>query len=205
MGKDWILKSNSEMKNETKVPLDLSLNEFVNDTKITCKILLDDGQIPNNHKLPLLIYPNAFNIFVHDPILMCESLFTANNWQGCWRNGIFSYHHYHSTAHEVLGICSGKAKVKFGGRSGIIRSVAPGDVIIIPAGVGHKNLGASPDLCVIGAYPINQTPDLHKETSTSNLYKYNRSEVIRNIESVSLPSMDPVYGEDGPLLKYWKA
>ena len=198
------------MKNETHIILDLALNKFVNDkfvndNKIICKMLTDDGQIPNNQKLPLLIYPNAFDILVHDPVSMCESLFAANGWQGCWRNGIFSYHHYHSTAHEVLGICSGKAKVKFGGRRGIICSISPGDVVIIPAGVGHKNLGASSDLCVLGAYPPNQTPDLRKEMIISNTNERDRLEAIKNIKRVSLPSKDPVYGKNGPLFKYWKA
>ena len=41
-------------------------------------------------------------------------------------------------------------------------------MVIIPAGVGHKNLGASPDLCVVGAYPPNQTPDICDDKTMSN-------------------------------------
>ena len=33
--------------------LDLALNKFVNDNKIIRKMLTDDGQIPNNQKLPV--------------------------------------------------------------------------------------------------------------------------------------------------------
>ena len=192
------------MKDQTHVALNLdpNFNKFVNASDVICETLTGDDRIPNNQKLPLLVYPKAFSVLNNDPISTCESLFIANSWQGCWRNGIFSHHHYHSMAHEVLGVCMGTAKVQFGGRRGIIFSVSPGDVVIIPAGVGHKNLGASSDLCVVGAYPPNQLPDLCDDKATSN--PDDKLKVIRNIQRVSLPSTDPVYGTDGPLLKYWR-
>ena len=192
------------MNDQAYIALNLEpdFNEFVNASNVICEILTGDGRIPNNQKLPLLVYPKAFSVLGNDPISMCQSLFTANSWQGCWRNGIFSHHHYHSTAHEVLGICMGTAKVQFGGRRGIIFSVSSGDVVVIPAGVGHKNLGASSDLCVVGAYPPNQTPDLCDDRATSN--SGDSLKAIRNIKRVNLPSTDPVYGRNGPLLKYWK-
>ena len=68
-----------------------------------------DGNIPNNPRLPLLLYPCAVRLPEHDPANLFEELFAANDWVGCWRNGIFPFHHYHSTAHEVLGIYSGTA------------------------------------------------------------------------------------------------
>ena len=191
------------MKDRAHVALNLdrNFNKFVNVSDVICETLTGDDRIPNNQKLPLLVYPKAFSVLNNDPISICESLFIANNWQGCWRNGIFSYHHYHSMAHEVLGICMGTAKVQFGGRRGIIFSVSPGDIVIIPAGVGHKNLGASSDLCVVGAYPPNKIPDLCDDKATSN--PDDRLKIIRNIQRVNLPSTDPVYGTGGPLLKYW--
>ena len=192
------------MKDQTHVALNLdpNFNKFVNASDVICETLTGDDRIPNNQKLPLLVYPKAFSVLNNDPISTCESLFIANSWQGCWRNGIFSYHHYHSMAHEVLGICMGTAKVQFGGERGIIFSVSLGDVVIITTGVGHKNLGASSDLCVVGAYPPNQTPDLCDDKATSN--PDDKLKVIRNIQRVSLPSTDPVYGTDGSLLKYRK-
>ncbi|WP_250123845.1 cupin domain-containing protein [Chroococcidiopsis sp. CCMEE 29] len=64
-------------------------------------------------------------------------------------------HHYHSTAHEVLGISRGKAAVRLGGDArGQTFEVRAGDVIIIPAGVAHKNLDSSSDFLVVGAYPL---------------------------------------------------
>ena len=192
------------MKDQARIALKLepNFNKFVNASDVICETLTGDDQIPNNQKLPLLVHPKAFSVLNNDLVSTCESLFTANSWQGCWRNGIFSYHHYHSMAHEVLGICMGTAKVQFGGRRGIIFSVSKCDIVIIPAGVGHKNLGASSDLCVVGAYPPNQIPDLCYDKATSN--PDDRLQIIRNIQRGSLPSTDPVYGTDGPLLKYWR-
>ncbi len=111
-----------------------------------------DGEIPNN-ALPLLVYPAAVDVSGADPAAAFERLFARHGWRGAWRNGIFAYPHYHSTAHEVLGIARGEASVRFGGAGGAVLTVGPGDVVVIPAGVGHQNLGASADLLVVGAYP----------------------------------------------------
>ena len=92
-----------------------------------------------------------------------EALFRRHGWGGSWRNGIFPFHHYHSTAHEVLGIAAGEAEVRFGGENGETLTVRAGDAVLIPAGVGHKRLSATPDLLVIGAYPGGQRADLMRE------------------------------------------
>jgi hypothetical protein len=39
----------------------------------------------------------------------CTELFALNGWLGAWVNGVFSFHHFHSTAREVLGIVAGSA------------------------------------------------------------------------------------------------
>ena len=71
----------------------------------------DDGRVPNNPALPLLVYRDALET---GPgcAEACEALFAANDWSGTWRNGIFARHHYHSTAHEVLGIAAGSVRVR---------------------------------------------------------------------------------------------
>ena len=66
--------------------------------------------VPNNKNLPVLYYSSviAANGNLAD---LFEQRFLANGWQGCWRNGIFSYQHYHTQAHEVLGIAQGTGRV----------------------------------------------------------------------------------------------
>ena len=156
-----------------------------------------DDEIPNN-VLPLLIYPGAVDVSGADPAAAFERVFAGNGWGGSWRNGIFSYPHYHSTAHEVLGIARGEAKVRFGGTRGAVLTVKPGDVVVIPAGVGHQNLGASPDLLVVGAYPRGSAVDLQRGGAAQ------RAVVERNVAAVPLPAADPVHGVDGPLLRHWR-
>ncbi len=157
----------------------------------------DDGAIPNNPTLPFLVYPGALNLPRHDPAAACEAVFESNGWSGSWVDGIYSFAHYHSTAHEVLGICRGEAKVRFGGNAGIILRVSAGDVVVIPAGVGHQNLGASADFLVVGAYPRGQSWDLRRGLAEE------RPQVLDNIARVPLPAADPVYGADGPLVEHW--
>jgi len=84
-----------------------------------------------------------------------RSLFAGHQWGNSWRNGIYNYHHFHATTHEVLGIIRGHASVRFGGEQGVMLEVSAGDVVVIPAGVGHKKEGSSADLQVVGAYPEN--------------------------------------------------
>src|ERR1700742_335648 len=90
----------------------------------------DDGVIPNS-RLPLLIYRAAVPA---DPAAI-EDLFARNHWPPAWRNGVHPFHHFHSTAHEALGVARGEARVLFGGPSGQVLTVQAGDVVVIPAGV----------------------------------------------------------------------
>ena len=77
--------------------------------------------------------------------------------------------------------------------------VRAGDVIVIPAGVGHKNLGASPDLLVVGAYPAGQRWDLCDGNPDQ------RPQALQNIAAVPLPLTDPIFGDRGPLIDRWTA
>jgi uncharacterized protein YjlB len=170
---------------------------IVQTPQVTAQLLEDDGIIPNNQTLPLLLYQAALNLPGENAAAMVESLFRANDWGGSWRNGIYSFHHYHSTAHEVLTVCRGMAKVQLGGEHGPIFSVKPGDVILIPAGVGHKNLGADSDFLVVGAYPPGQNWDMNYGQAGE------RPAADQNIPSVPLPQTDPVFGSRGPLIDHW--
>ena len=159
--------------------------------------LADDGTIPNNAALPLLLYRQATVLSAPDPATVFEAAFTANGWPAAWRNGIFPFHHFHSTAHEVLGVFSGSATARFGGESGIDVTVSAGDVIIIPAGVGHKAVEASVDLGIVGAYPAGTDPDLCRGA------RGERPRTLEAIAGVAVPSRDPLYGAGGPLRQHW--
>ena len=75
----------------------------------------DDGVVPNS-RLPLVVYRGALPAG-SDRAAACERMFAENGWPDAWRNGIYPHHHYHSTAHEVLGIARGLAQVRLGGAS----------------------------------------------------------------------------------------
>lgn len=156
-----------------------------------------DAEIPNNPRLALLVYPGAVCLPERDPASAFEQLFSANDWVGCWRDGIFPFHHYHSTAHEVLGIYSGSALAQLGGEQGVTLTLSPGDVVIIPAGVGHKKLSSSGGLGVVGAYPRGQQPDMCRASSAS------RDRGAERVARVPVPARDPVHGADGPMCRHW--
>ncbi len=165
--------------------------------EVVAYALRDDGIIPNNARLPLLVYPAAVTPVRIDPALTFESLFRANGWAGTWRNGVYPFHHYHAEAHEALGIASGEVTVLFGGEDGVTLTATAGDVVVIPAGVGHKRVGMAGDLCVVGAYPPGQTPDMRREDPDDHTY------ALTVIPDVPLPPADPVYGDAGPLMAHW--
>jgi uncharacterized protein YjlB len=173
----------------------------VNDNaQVHSHLLKDDGLFPNNEKLQLLIYKNAFNLpkDASNAASTIESVFSANNWGGGWRSKIFTYHHYHSTAHEVLGVYQGNCKVQFGGPTGIEATVTKGDVVIIPAGVAHKCIESSPDFYCVGAYPDGQMYDMNYGKPSE------RRNAEINIKNVPLPRLDPVFGSNGPMHNLWR-
>lgn len=153
----------------------------------------DDG-IPNS-PLPVLVYRDV------EPARdagRCERLFADNGWRGAWRDGIFSFHHFHSTAHEVLGIVAGSATVALGGPHGIELGVDRGDVLILPAGTGHCNATSSADLVVVGAYPDGMSWDIRRGDP------HELADVLANIRRVPLPGSDPVNGLDDALIDRWR-
>lgn len=158
--------------------------------------LRDDGTFLNHPNWPLLIYPAVISLRDHDPAIV-EQVFQKNGWGGLWRNGIYSYHHYHSNSHEVLGVFSGSARVQFGGPNGVEVELHPGDVAVLPAGTAHKNLGSSPDFGVVGGYPDDTDYDLRRGKPEE------RTEAMRNIRNVPKPQTDPVFGTTGGLRELW--
>jgi uncharacterized protein YjlB len=152
----------------------------------------ESDAIPNSF-LPLLLYRGALPA---DPAEI-ERAFATRDWRNSWRNGVYPFHHFHSIAHEVLGVAAGTATVLFGGPAGRQVELGPGDVVAIPAGVGHCRVAASPDFLIVGAYPGGADWDLRRGDPAE------LPEVRRNIAAVRLPATDPVYGKGGPLTKLW--
>lgn len=158
----------------------------------------DDGQTPNS-RLPVLIYKNVA-LDSADKASAFEALFSANHWPAQWRAQVFNYHHYHSNAHEVLGIAKGRAHLKLGGPKGAEQEVEEGDVMILPAGTGHCSLQQSADFLVVGAYPEGQQDyDIQRPDPDSH------DASIARIARVTAPATDPVYGLTGPLVDTWLA
>lgn len=161
-------------------------------TEVQTHLLEPCGGIPNNPRFALLVYPDVFPKGVGPDEIRAR--FESNRWHGTWVNGVFGYHHFHSTAHEVLGCFSGSATVQFGGETGPKIEVSAGAGVVIPAGVGHKNLGSSADFGVVGAYPPGQDWDLCQGDEGD------RTAVIAK---VAKPRTDPFSGDAGPLIEHW--
>lgn len=179
-------------------PEPAELDELLRDRKAHLFKFEDDGVTPNHPYWPFCVYHSPVKLPAeHDPAAVFEELFAENGWGSSWRNGVYSFLHYHSRIHEVLGVARGEAKVRFGGDNGRALEIRAGDVAILPAGTGHQRLSASRDFLVVGAYPESGTYDLCRGTPEEH------ERALKTIPKVPRPHKDPVYGADGPLLKAW--
>lgn len=147
--------------------------------------------IPNNPKLPALVYRGGLTGDA-------ESTFVDNGWGGTWRSSVFTFHHFHSTSHEALGVSRGWARLMLGGPQGEEVEVSSGDALVLPAGTGHKRVSSSDDFQVVGAYPPGQEDYDLLRGDPAELER-----AVANIEQAELPAMDPVAGEHGPLIELW--
>ncbi|MCX2739918.1 cupin domain-containing protein [Pontibacter anaerobius] len=163
----------------------------------TPHFLQPHGNIPNNQQLPLLVYQQVFGQS-DDLVNQFKETFKQNNWRGSWVNGVFDYHHYHSRSHEVLGVAAGSAVLILGGPAGKEVEVKAGDMLVLPAGTGHCLKSSASGFKVVGAYPVGQ------ENYDICTEKDDPQEKKKSIAQVALPTSDPVFGADGPLLLHWK-
>ena len=161
-------------------------------TQVRSFFLNDSGDIPNNPDLPVIVYEGVFA----DSLNM-ETQFERHDWSGTWTGDVYDYHHYHTNTHEVLGVKSGQATVLLGGDSGERIDLKAGDVVVLPAGTGHRKIESSDDFAVVGAYPNGSKPDLKEKDPGA------RAQAKAQIKSVPVPQTDPVYGGSGPLLDKW--
>jgi uncharacterized protein YjlB len=153
------------------------------------------GWVPNS-RLPVVLIRGALDGPVEDGAV--HALYRANGWGGTWTWTVYDFHHYHSTAHEALAVAQGEATLTLGGPEGKEVDLRAGDLVVLPAGTGHKRLEARGDFAVCGAYPPGPEADLLKATEE------NWRGAKERIAAVPLPRTDPFYGPDGPLIRLWQ-
>ena len=136
--------------------------------------------IPNHPLFPVLLYREVGADDV-------QALFAEHSWGGSWVNGVFDFHHFHSTSHEVLGVLAGEATLELGGPQGRSFDVRAGDVVVLPAGTGHRRATARDGFTVTGAYPAGQEDyDLLRSADDA---------ARERIRTLPAPEQDPVGGE----------
>lgn len=150
--------------------------------------------VPNNRKLPVVIYRNALQPG-GDLVNGFETLFERNGWPPQWRDSVFDYHHFHSTAHEVLGVTAASAELIVGGPGGRVVRIEAGDALLLPAGTGHCLQSFANRFQVIGGYPAGQQWDIRRNALTPD--------ELRAMEALPFPATDPVDGTHGPVVEHW--
>ncbi len=156
-----------------------------------------NGIFPNNI-LPVLYYPGGLELPLLFSAMHVKKIFEKNDWGNNWRNGIYTYHHYHSITHEVMAIITGKTRLLLGGDNGLELTVQKGDILVIPAGVAHKNLWNEKDVIAIGGYPGGKNYDMNYGNPGE------RPAADNNIKKLPIPFTDPLFGNANGLPKIWK-
>ena len=164
-------------------------------SKLEDFLLQPSGWVPNNARLPVLLYRSALAADRSDAAAF-ETLFEGNEWPPQWRNGVYPFHHFHSTAHEVLGFAAGCAQLLLGGPDGRKVTVQAGDAVLLPAGTGHCNLGSSRDFLEVGAYPPGQDWDTCRKALAPA--------ALNRLQVLPIPASDPVQGRAGALTRFWQ-
>ncbi|WP_386082448.1 cupin domain-containing protein [Vreelandella sp. F11] len=161
------------------------------------RLHLDSDEVTGypNSPLPVLIYRQVLDISnAEERANTFENMFKQHGWPPAWRYHLYDFDHFHSTAHEALGIFQGQAKARLGGPNGQELVLYPGDVLVLPAGVGHASLEADDDFCMVGAYPPGQKPEIERGDPAQLAAAQER------VAGVGLPENSPV---GGPLTKLW--
>jgi uncharacterized protein YjlB len=162
---------------------------------IETHVLRGNGRIPNS-RLPLLIYRSVVKT---GPVDMEDAL-RRNQWPPDWHSsfGMYPRHHFHSDTHELIAVTRGTLTGRFGGHDGISAKLSAGDVVVIPAGVGHFGEAITEDLRLTGAFPAGCA--IH-DFRLGYVDEYSR--MVVRARNVTIPAMDPLYGAGGPVTELW--
>lgn len=152
-------------------------------------------RIPNNPRFPVLIYHGVDAAGAGADA--ARRLFDQHGWGGSWVDGVFGFHHFHSTSHEALAVVAERATLELGGPQGASFEVAAGDVLVLPAGTGHRRAASDAGFAVVGAYPAGQESyDLLRGDDPAEV------EAARmRIAALGPPPKDPVGGEG---VSHWR-
>ena len=151
--------------------------------------------MPNHPRFPVVLHRGVVEASGNAAAAL-EPLFAANGWPPQWRDGIYDFDHYHTRGHEALGCAAGSARVLLGGPGGREVTIAAGDVVVLPAGTGHRRLAASRDFLVVGAYPPGQSADICRDAPSA--------EMLARIAALPAPETDPAGRRDG-VTALWSA
>ncbi|KAH8891441.1 hypothetical protein GQ53DRAFT_686983 [Thozetella sp. PMI_491] len=169
---------------------------------VECFTLASTAYVPNNI-LPVIVYRDVL------PKPHCEEttseFLEAHEWEkkGYW--GAIGVHHYHPNTHECYGIVTGQATILLGRgqlddpSQGREVALAPGDVVVLPAGTSHMNPTSTKDFRYVGVYPKGSPQYRYELCDNLDIMNEIREEISR----VVYPTMDPVKGENGPLIQLW--
>jgi uncharacterized protein YjlB len=145
-------------------------------------------RIPNHPRFAVLLYRGVDGLTGPGA---ARDRFARHGWGGSWVDGVFDFHHFHSTSHEVLAVVAGSATLELGGPQGRAFEVAAGDVIVLPAGTGHRRARADGGFTVVGAYPAGQEDyDLLRGNDPAEV-----AAARERIAALGPPPQDPVGGE----------
>ena len=172
----------------------ITLQKLVRIRKPLAMHFADDGIVPNNPRLPVLVYRGSISLMhtkATDAAIIIDTLFELNGWGRSWRDTIYDFVHYHSQTHEVMGVARGDAEIEFGGIKGRILKFKAGDVAILPAGTGHRLINSCRYFLVVGAYPEGGRYDECTDTR-------DKDKAVKRIAKVRKPAKDPIYGAGGP-------
>jgi uncharacterized protein YjlB len=146
-------------------------------------------RIPNHPSFPVLIYHGVDA--AREGAEAARALFARHDWGGSWVDGVFGFHHFHSTSHEALAVVAGRATLELGGPQGAAFDVAAGDVLVLPAGTGHRRASSDGGFTVVGAYPAGQEDyDLLRGDDPAEVLA-----ARGRIGALGAPPQDPVGGE----------